>query len=98
MSPAVFQCLQPVLVCSPTTIHSHEIETLFDVNQVTNKPRFSLVFLATLRLTFAHPCATAATQAPPNDAPTLSTRSPASESPVKTLTSDQKPRFCHPLT
>ena len=54
--------------------------------QVTNKPRFSLGFLATLRLTFAHPYTTAAAQAPPNDALTLSTRSPSSESPVETLT------------
>ena len=60
--------------------------------QVTNKPRFSLGFLAT-QAAFAHPYTTATAQAPPNDAPTLSTRSPSSESPVKTLTSDQKPRF-----
>ena len=55
--------------------------------QVTNKPRVSLGFLAT-RAAFAHLYTTAAAQAPPNDAPTLSTRSPSSESPVKTLTSD----------
>ena len=47
---------------------------------------------------FAHPHTTAAAQAPPNDAPTLSARPPSSESSVKTLTSDQKPRFLfHPL-
>ena len=64
--------------------------------QVTNKPRFPLGCLAT-RAAFAHPYTTAAAQAPPSDAPTLSTRSPSSESPFKTLTSDQKPRFFHPL-
>ena len=36
--------------------------------------------LATLRLTFARPYTTAAAQAPSNDAPTLSARSPSSES------------------
>ena len=51
--------------------------------QVTNQPRFSFGFLATLRLTSAHPCTAAAAQAPPNDAPTLSPRSSSSESPVK---------------
>ena len=64
--------------------------------KVTNKPRFSFGFLAT-RAAFAHLYTTAAAQATPNDAPTLSTRSPSSESPVKTLTSDQKHRFFHPL-
>ena len=38
-----------------------------------------------------------AAQAPPNDAPTCSTRSPSSELSFKTLTSDQKPRYFHPL-
>ena len=42
------------------------------------------------RAAFAYPYTTAAAQAPPNDAPTLSTRSPSSESPVKTLTSEPK--------
>ena len=62
-----------------------ELVDMDHVSQVTNKPRFSLAFLAS-RAAFAHPCTTAAAQAPPNDAPTLSTRSPSSEPPVKTLT------------
>ena len=48
-------------------------------------------------MAFAHPPTTAAAQAPPNNAPTLSTRSPSSESSVKTLTSGEKPRFFTPL-
>ena len=58
--------------------------------------RFSLGFLAT-RAAFAHLYTTAAAQAPPNDAPTLSTRSPSSESPVKALSFRPKTSFFHPL-
>ena len=54
--------------------------------QVTNKPRFSLGFLAGggsgIRPPLHHGCRAGA---PPDDAPTLFTRSPSSESPVKTL-------------
>ena len=49
---------------------------------------------------FVHPYTkAAATQAPPNDAPTLSTRSPSSESPVKTLPGNIRPKtLSHPLS
>ena len=52
------------------------------LNKVTKQPRFSLGLLAT-RAAFAHPYTTDAAQAPPNDVPTLSPRSPSSESPSK---------------
>ena len=61
--------------------------------QVTNKANrgFHSDFWLVEGAAFACPYTTAAAQAPPNDAPTLSTRSPSSEPPVKTLTSDPKP-------
>ena len=65
-------------------------------NQVTKIPRVSLGFLAT-RAAFVHPCTTAAARAATNGAPTLSTRSPPSESPVKPLTNPtQNLFFCIP--
>ena len=63
---------------------------------VKKKTRFFTRFLAA-RASFGRLHTNAAAQAPPSDASTLSTRPFPSKSPVKTLTSEPKPRFCTPL-
>lgn len=71
---------------SPPTAPFLLLRDLPYFSQVTGKTRFSLGFW----LHEQHYLnATTAAQAHPNDAPTLSTRSPPSKPPIETLTSDQ---------